>query len=416
MDKYKSWRWVILCLGIAANLVLGISYAGSVISKPMLLMVGVVDQPAELKSHWGPVFSLGLAFLPLGMIIAGWLADKKGPRLPIALGAVTFASGAILASFATSYAFLCFTFGFMTSLGCGLTYGPVVASAVRWFPDRRGLASGLAVGALGFGPVWIAPFSSIMLNTYGFEIPTVLCCLGVITLIVVGIAAFFVTSPPADFQVSMNPRAAEPQEDEQKPAASTVSRDVAWTGMIATTDFWILFFLFVLGATPGMMLISQANGIFVDLGKFSLGHAAVLVGVLGAANALGRVFWGAVSDYLGRLNTLTVMFACSAVTLFMLPFATYPILLATVVLVIGMTYGGYLGLFPSLCAESFGLKNVTLNYAILFIAFAVSAFAGPQIYSLMTESAHAFFTAAALALLGGIVTAIYKMKKRMPGT
>jgi len=197
MDKYQSWRWIILCLGITANLVQGVSYSGSVIAKPVLTMVGV--PAADVKSHWGLVFTLGLVFLPLGMIIAGRLTDKKGPRLSIALGAITFASGTILASFATSYAALCFTFGFMISLGCGLAYGPIVASAVRWFPDRRGLASGLVVGALGFGPVWIAPFSSVMLNTYHYDITTVLRCLGVFALIAIGAASFFITSPPPDF-------------------------------------------------------------------------------------------------------------------------------------------------------------------------------------------------------------------------
>ena len=410
MGKYQSWRWVILCVGIAANLVQGISYSGSVLSKPMLLMVGVADQPAELRSHWGLVFSLGLVFLPLGMVIAGRLTDKKGPRLPIGLGAVTIASGAIFASFASSYTVLCFTFGFMISLGCGLAYGPVVASAVRWFPDRRGLASGLVVGALGFGPVWIAPFCSLMLNTYHFDITTVLRCLGIIALIAIGSASFLITSPPADFQAPV-----KPQNATQKAVATTPSKDVTWRGMIITADFWVLFFLFVLGAMPGLMLLSQASGIFVDLGKFSLGQAALLVAVLGAANATGRVLWGAASDYLGRINTLAIMFVCSAIAMFALSFATHPVLLVAVILVIGTTFGGYLGLFPSFCADLFGLKNMSLNYAILFIAFSVSAIVGPQIYGLMKKAEHAFFTAAALSLLGGVLAAVYRMKKSTPG-
>jgi len=401
MNKYQSWRWVILCLGIAANLVQGIIYSGSVISKPVLLMVGVAE--AEVKSHWSLVFSLGLVFLPLGMVIAGWLADKKGPRLPIGLGAVIYVLGLILASFASSYAVLCFTLGFMVSLGNGLAYGPIVASAVRWFPDRRGLASGLVVGALGFGPVWIAPFSSAMLTTYDFEIATVLRCIGIIALVAMGAAAFLITSPPADFQVAAKP---------QKSVTPSVSRDIAWRGMLVTADFWVLFFLFVLGTMPGLMLLSQASSIFQNLGQFSLGQAALLVAVLGAANATGRVLWGAISDYLGRINTLAVMFVCSAIAMFTLPFATNPALLVAVILVIGTTFGGSLGLFPSFCSELFGLKNVSLNYAILFCAFALSALVGPQVYGFMPRPEYAFFTAAAFALLGAVTTTAYKIKNK----
>jgi|GEM_PF-68804 len=345
MNNYKSFRWLILCLGIVANLSQGISYSGSVISNPLLLNVGVPE--TELKAHWAMVFSLSIAFLPLGMIIAGWLADKKGPRLPIALGAVTFASGAILASFATSYTFLCFTFGFLLSVGSGLAYGPIVASAVRWFPDRRGLASGLVVGALGFGPVLIAPFCSVMLNTYHFDITIVLRCLGIASLVAIGTASF-ITSPPSDFQ---SPTAKS--DAAKKPAAA----DVSWRQMITTVNFWVLFLFFFLGAMPGLMLLSAAKGIFESLGGFTPEKAALLVAVLAAGNAAGRVLWGTISDYLGRINTLTIMFICSAVAMFTLPFAANPILLVAVILMIGTTFGGYLGLFPSFCADSFGLKN-----------------------------------------------------------
>ena len=396
MDTAK-FRWIVLGLGIAANLVQGVTYSGSVIAKPLLEMVNVPE--AEIKAHWATLFSLGIVFLPLGMIIAGWLTDKKGPRVPIALGAITFATGLFLASIATSYAFLCFTFGFLISIGSGLAYGPVVASAVRWFPDRRGLASGLVVAAMGFGPVLIAPFCSTMLS-YGFHISTILLCWGGIALIAMGAAAF-ITSPPSNFQGTAKP-------DAKKTAPTTTIREVSWSGMIRTTDFWCLSLFFILGTMPGLMVISQANGILVSRGGFEPVVAGVLVGVLGVANALGRLLWGLISDYLGRTNTLAVMFVCSAVAMLVLPFAASSILLVAVMFAIGTVYGGYLGLFPSFCADSFGLKNMSLNYAVLFIAFAVSAMVGPRIYASLENPQHAFFIAATLALLGAIGTVVYR--------
>jgi OFA family oxalate/formate antiporter-like MFS transporter len=326
-------------LGIAANLTLGICYAGSVISKPLLEMVNVPEE--EMRAHWATLFSLGIVLVPLGMIVAGWMTDRRGPRISIALGAVIFSSALFLASIATSYLFLCLTIGIMISIGTGFVYGPVVATAVRWFPDRRGLASGLAVGAMGFGPVWMAPVCGIMLN-YGFDITAVLQCLGVVAFIAIGTAALFVTSPPSAYQIDIkskdNKSRNEPQcnDGKQPPTA----RELNWSGMMRTTDFWILFFFFVLGTIPGLMLLSQAQGIFVSLGDFEAVTASFLVAVLAVANAGGRPLWGAISDYLGRINTLTIMFLCTAVTMFALPFAANPALLASVVIVIGIVYGG----------------------------------------------------------------------------
>ena len=425
MDALK-FRWVILGLGIAANLTQGISYSGSVIAQPLLEMVGIYGE-TEIRAHWATLFSLGILFLPLGMIIAGWLSDTRGPRVPIALGTVIFVSGLLLASIATpyngGYVFLCITFGLMTSLGTGMAYGPIIATAVRWFPERRGLASGLVVGALGFGPVWIAPSFSIMLEN-GFAVSTILQCLGVVALIAMGAAALFITSPPSAIQGAVQgavkpdvPKLDTPKsevqqtEAQQNPAPPTAARELYWTRMIRTTDFWILFLFFVLGTMPGLMLLSQAQEIVTRLGGFDAVTAAFLVAVLAVANATGRVLWGAISDYLGRINTLTVMFILSAIAMFTLPFAANPIMLIAVILVIGTTFGGNLGLFPSFCADSFGLKNVSLNYAILVIAFATSAFISPRIYASLADPQHAFFIAASLALLGAIGTVIYRVRR-----
>jgi len=416
-----KFRWVILGLGIAANLTQGVSYSGSVIAQPLLEMVGIYGA-TEIRAHWATLFSLGIVFLPLGMIIAGWLSDTRGPRVSIALGTVIFVSGLILASFATSYVFLCITFGLMTSLGTGMAYGPIIATAVRWFPERRGLASGLVVGALGFSPVLIAPFFRIMLEN-GFDPATILQCLGGVALIAMGAAALFITSPPSGFQGAVKPDLPKPStpqsgasqtETQQNPAPPppTAVRELYWTGMIRTTDFWILFLFFALGTMPGLMLLSQAQEIVTSLGGFDAVTAAFLIAILAVANATGRVLWGAISDYLGRINTLTVMFTLSAIAMATLPFAANPILFITVILVIGTTFGGNLGLFPSFSADSFGLKNVSLNYAILVIAFATSALISPRIYALMENPHHAFYIAATFALLGAIGTVLYRIRKR----
>lgn len=398
-------RWIFLGLGIIANLTQAVAYAGSVISQPLLEGVGVAED--QVRAYWGDLFSLSIVFLPLGMIAAGRLTDKKGPRFPIAVGALLYGGGVILSSFATSYSMLCVTLGFMLSFGSGLAYGPIVASSVRWFPDRRGLASGLAVGALGFGPVIAAPLFRWLLSQE-FTVDTVLQIWGVITLFAMG-AASFITSPPSDYQP---PLAKAKKEKTTTGEASTLAEskkaDYSWSEMIRTGTFWTLFALFILGTAPGLMVLSQASSIFQDLGGFQASTAALLVAILSAANALGRVVWGTISDYAGRIQTLAIMFLCSCVAMFALPSASNPAFLIIVILIIGSTFGGYLGLFPSFCSESFGLKNLSLNYALLFTAFSLAAIIGPRILKTAGSQQTAFYIAAVFAVLGCVGTFVYQ--------
>ncbi|MDR0870661.1 MAG: MFS transporter, partial [Planctomycetaceae bacterium] len=349
-------RWIYLLLGMIANLAQGVAYASSVICVPMMEMVGV---PAdEAKVRFALIFTLSCCFLPIGMIAGGKLAAVS-PRISIALGAVIYGAGLFASGYVRDYNTLCLTFGLMLSIGSGLAYGPIVASAVRWFPDKRGLASGLVVSALGFGPAWIAPFCAALLAEK-FSIGTVLQILGVITFAAIGLASFIAPPPKNAAQ-----------------AAADGANEVNWLQMLGSGRFYLLALLLFLGAVPGLMIISGAKGIFEIFGGFSGATAAALVGVLAAANALGRFLWGAVSDKIGRINTVSVMFFISSLTMAALPFAHSPALLVGVIIVIGLTYGGYLGLFPSFCADAFGAKNMALNYAVLFIAFSIAALVGP---------------------------------------
>ncbi|MDR3183552.1 MAG: MFS transporter [Planctomycetaceae bacterium] len=397
-------RWLILLLGMLANIAQGMAYAGSVISAPMLAHANIAE--GLYKSHWAGIFTLSIVFLPLGMVTAGKLAERFSPRVPIILGAVLYGSGMLAAAYATNYTMLCFSFGFMLSIGSGLAYGPIVASAVRWFPDKKGLASGLVVGALGFGPVLIAPLCAALLQ-HGWHITSLLIACGVFCLIAIGLAAF-ITSPPDGYAERFNKL---PQNTPQGGKPQQNNTDLVWYEMILTGNFWILFILFFFGTAPGLMIISAASGIFQSIGHFDAQKAATLVAVLAAANAFGRFLWGTVSDYIGRVNALLLMFILSAAATFLLPMSANPLMLVAVIFVIGTTYGGYLGLFPSFCAEMFGLKNMALNYAVLFIAFAAAALAGPRLYASFDEPLTAFYIAAALALAGCILTAVFRITR-----
>jgi OFA family oxalate/formate antiporter-like MFS transporter len=393
-------RWLILLLGIIGNLALGVAYASSVLSKPMMENMLGID-PTQVKAYFSIIFTLSFLFLPVGMMLAGRL-ERISHRLPIALGAIIYGAGVFTSSYVTDFYVFCITFGFALSFGAGLAYGPIVASAVRWFPDKKGLASGLAVSALGFGPVWIAPLCALLLAK-GFLVQQVLQILGAICFVAIGIAVLIPAAPQI--------RAANVRERNTKK-----NNDLAWTQILGTSKFWLLFVLLFLGTLPGMMIISAAKIIFQDIGKYTDVQAASLVAFLAAANALGRFGWGTVSDYIGRINALILMyiFAASAMIALTLPAASTPAMLVFIVFVVGVTFGGYLGLFPSFCAESFGLKNMAMNYAFLFCAFAAAAIVGPRIYVLFDPKS-AFYVAFGLTLTGCVVALLYRQINRSTG-
>lgn len=358
-------------------------------------------------TRWAMAFSFNLACLPLGMVISGKLADAKSPRLVIGLGGFLFGLGMLLTGFAGSFAGVMLCFGLMMGIGSGAAYGAIVATSVRWFPDRRGLAGGLSVGALGCGTLVIAPVAQwLMSNAPGEEIPVMWAfkVLGLAFLIIIVAASFLMSSPPANFR----PKGWNPPGSS---ASASGNNNLAWRAMLMKPEFWILFAMYACGAFSGLMVISQASLIAQKMARLTPGEAVLIVMFMGLANALGRVFWGFVSDKIGRLSSLMVMFALTALTMFILPeLAREKNSLLLGGMIIGACFGGYLGTFPSVCADYFGTRNLTVNYALLFAAFSVAAIAGPmaagRIETATGTYVNAFIVAGILSLAGCVLTAL----------
>ncbi|MGC8863740.1 MAG: L-lactate MFS transporter [Armatimonadota bacterium] len=391
-------RWFILAACVFANLVSGAAYASSVFKRPMMEHLGCTEQ------QWALAFSLTLAFLPVGMLMSGRIVDKGSPRTAVALGALLMGLGAFLAGYARSLTWLYMTFGVMMSLGNGSSYGAVIAVSVRWFPDRRGMASGLTVGALGFGTAIIAPFAQWLLQQPGLGVLGMFRVLGITFFLVLALASLVMRNPPADFA---------PREELRQSS----DRDLRWTEMLARPRFWLLYTLYASGVFSGLMVISQAATIAQELTHLSKAASAGVVSLLGLANAAGRVTWGAVSDRIGRLPSLALMFLVTMIAMLLLPqLATDRETLIAAVIVIGLCFGGYLGTFPSLCADSFGETNAAVNYALLFSAFSVAGLAGPYVAARFAQGsggyAAAFRVAASVCSAGLILTLIASFTDR----
>ncbi len=387
-------RWIVITAGVMASMCMGAGYAFSVFKKDLIAELQCTPKQAAMA------FSLSFIFLPIGMLICGWISKRLGSRAAVTIGGLTFGLGTFLAGFSHSIWWLYLTYGVMISIGNGITYAGVIATAVRWFPDRKGLASGLVVGALGAGTLVIAKAGQSMLGS-GMDVLTAIKILGLCYITIGLIASRFISEPPKDYA---------PPPPRLTARAAAPADDVVWTQMITRPYFWLMFVVYVCGTFPGLMLISQAKDVATEVSQVGLAVAATMVGMLGAANAIGRIAWGAVSDRIGRLNAVTAMAVMNALVMFLMPqlLETQVGLLLGFV-VTGLCFGGCLGTFPSICADAFGSRNMEINYAVLFFAFSAAGYFGPLAGAELRVSSGGFtsgFMAAACISALGLVLSI----------
>lgn len=393
-------RWLILIAGIIANLCQGVAYTSSIF---MLPLGEALNRPqSEWSSEWGLIFATTLACLPVGMLLSGKLADLGKTRLTIGIGAILFGGGLLLASLGNGVLWTALTLGVMTSIGSGFAYGTVVGATVRWFPDRRGLASGIAVAAVGLGPIVLAPIASWLITHYG--VLTMFAILGVATLILMGAAALYITNPPPGYAPAGFAAATA------GPAKPVVG--LAWREMIRRPLFWLLYICYFCGVFAGVLVNGLAAPIAIELANFTRAQATFAVMLFALASAGGRILWGFLSDKLGRITMIGAAFVITAVTMFVLyGRVSTPGYFLPCVFAAGLCYGGIFGTFPSLSADSFGVKHAAVNLAVLFTSFSLVAFLAPQVigYYRTAGAEHypkAFLVAGCVAAVGAILSII----------
>jgi len=278
-------RWLVLAASVLANLCIGSAYAWSVFQKPLITMFGWTTTQASLA------FTLSLSLVPLAMIVAGRIQDQKGPRMVIFTGGLIFGLGIFLTGFTSNLTILYLTYGLLGGVGIGIIYGCTVPNTVKWFPDKRGLSGGLIAGGFGMGSVICAPLSVKLISNLG--VLTTFKIEGIAYAIIVCLASMFILAPKPGYK----PAGWEPPVL----AAGTAPAVNLTTGeMVRTARFWILWTMYTIGCVAGLMIIGHASPIGQEKIGLTPEVAAGAVAFLGLANTCGRMFWGAVSDKIGR--------------------------------------------------------------------------------------------------------------------
>jgi len=359
-------RWLVVVGALLIQLALGAVYIWSVFKGPLMT-----------KFQWDAAatnltFSIIILVFAIGTVIFGKLQDKIGPRWVATTGGLLLGIGLLLASKTTSLGWLYLTFGVIGGLGIGAGYVCPLATCVKWFPDKKGLITGLAVAGFGGGALIFTPVAKSLIASQG--VLNTFAYLGIIFGICVIIGAQLLKNPPPGYK----PAGWEPPVQTTGKAGGA---DFSTGDMFKTPQFYLIWISYLFGSAAGLMIIANALPIAKVQG-LSEALAASAVMTVSVFNAAGRLIWGTVSDKLGRTKTLLIIFAVCGITMIGLKALTGTAILIGVSLV-GFCFGGFLAVYPSLTADYYGTKYLGMNYGTVFMAYGIAAVLGPMLYDLM---------------------------------
>ena len=392
-------RWVIAIAGVFLQIALGAVYAWSVFRVPLAKQFGWSISEVTLT------FTISIFVLGFAAFFGGLWLNRKGPRVVALTGGTLYGLGVFLASFSHNLSWLYLSYGVIGGIGLGLGYIVPVAVLVKWFPDRRGLITGIAVGGFGAGALITAPVATRLIQSVG--VLSTFAYLGIAYLIVTVVTGLFMRNPPDGWK----PEGWTPTASETSHRAG---HDFTLGEALKTWQWWALWLLLFLNTCAGISVISQEAPLFQELTKVSAVVAASMVGLASIGNAVGRVFWAWVSDLITRRATFFVMFAIQVFLFWFFPNIVTASLITIVTFVILMCYGGGFGTMPAFAADYFGPKNVGPIYGLMLTAWGFASAFGPLLIAHMRETAGSY--RGALHLIAGVmaVSTLLPMLVRPP--
>ncbi len=342
-------------------------------------------------------------------IPGGKLLDTIGPKKMMLTASFLWGGGWFLTGCVTELWQLYLVFGIITAFGSGLAYNPSITTAVRWFPDKKGLASGLITGATGVSSLIVAPLANMLLERY--NVSTAFRMIGIFFLVVMFGASMFVDAPEPGWE----PEGFKAQNTGNVQGNSAADKN--WKEMIRDKRFYMIWFAFLGGCVSGLMLIGHAATIGQEVAGITGSQAALLVGIMAVANFLGRIMMGSLSDRIGRYQTIMISLVVSAVDMVILSQAKGFIVFIITLIMLCVCFGGVMSVFPNITSENFGLKNMGINNGIVFTAYGIAAVIGPMTASAVKAASGSYnmafivsgvFAAAAFVLVFSLYNMTHK--------
>jgi OFA family oxalate/formate antiporter-like MFS transporter len=398
-------RWLLVAAGLLLQFSIGAVYAWSVFAKALR------DAPAfhlsRVEASLPFTVTIGMIFV--GSYIGGRIQDRRGPRLVALVGGVIYAVGVVLASFAQNgdqLWLIILGYGVISGFGLGFAYIVPIAMLLKWFPDKRGLITGLAVGGFGFGAVLTSPVAQWLIARDPERPTSAFLPLGIAYLIMSLVGASFFRNPPAGFTVAgYEPVTAD--------GGDTGEKDYTQGEALRTPQWYLLTAILTLNVAAGIALISQAAASAEDIAGYTVTGAATVVGVLAIFNGGGRIVWAAASDYVGRMPAFAAMLGLQGICLLVLPHASNAALFFVLAAMVYLCYGGGFGTMPATAGDYFGVKYAGAIYGLMLVGWSLGGIVGPIVISALIGEAKAYTVAyttiGIIALASMVLTFVTKV-------
>lgn len=368
-------RWLIALSAIAIHLSIGGAYAYSVYKNP------ITDEMGWSTTNVTIAFTIMMGLAGFAAALFGSLVEKMGPRKSAIVAAVLFGigqAGAGVAIVSDSVVLYWLTYGVLSGLGMGIGYIAPVSTLVKWFPDRRGLATGMAVLGFGSGALITAPVATYLMGTVG--ISNTYYILGISYFILMLLGALYIAPPTGNVSVD-------------KYATSTGAKPIAQLSAkeaVKTKHFWMLWSMHLVNVTAGIMMISVASPMAQEIVGLSVAGAAAMVGLMGLFNGGGRLLWAAASDYIGRHNVFVIFFIIQLITFVTLPFTTNVIIFQLFIFLVVSCYGGGFSNLPAFASDLFGTKQLGVIHGYLLTTWSLGGIFGPIIVTSIRNATNSY--------------------------
>ena len=394
----SSNRWGIALAGVVMQIALGAVYAWSVFRIPLTKAFGWTISQVTFT------FTLAVLMLGFAAFVGGLWMRKSGPRRVAIAAGIFYGGGVFLASLSAGHLYwLYFSYGFLGGIGLGLGYIVPVATLVKWFPDKRGMITGIAVAGFGAGALITAPIASRLIVNVG--VLKTFAVLGIAYLVVVVVPALFMKDPPAGYR----PEGWQPSEAQKRERAGT---DYTLSQALGRWQWYALWAMLFLNTSAGVSIISQAAPMAQEITRVSAAVAAGMVGIISIANGAGRFLWAWFSDLVGRRAVFLTMFLLQAALFWFITDVSSFSAFTALAFIILLCYGGGFGTMPAFAADYFGPANVGSIYGLMLTAWGFAGILGPTLIARLRQSsghyAQALHVISIIVLVSAIIPLITK--------
>ncbi|MGI5902454.1 MAG: OFA family MFS transporter [Desulfitobacteriia bacterium] len=400
-NSIRFGKWTVLCAAVSINIIIGILYIWSIISKALINDWHWTGKEASLP------YTVAIIAFVLAMTVFGKIQDIKGPRFTTTISGILLGGGLILSSLTTNPKLIVLTFGIITGSGVGIAIVSTLAPAIKWFPpEKKGMITGITVAGIGVSSIIYSPVTHFLIENFG--VSKTFLYMGIVSLVLmVGLAQFLV-NPPEGYGFQNREAAGESSDSETKFAPG-----LTWKEMLKTVSFYKLWIMFAFSASAGLMVVAHAANIAKVQINWEGGFYMVIM--LSVFNTIGRFFGGSIADRIGWLNLMRIVFILPAINMLVFSHYNNVAMLAFGISVVGFCYGATYSVFPAALIELYGMRDFGANYGLVMTGWGLGGVIGPMVAAYFLDSTKTYYSAyliaSVLLIIVFIITFTFRTKK-----